>query len=306
MYLAPEARCRGQAMTEFVVMTSGVLLILFLIVPALAKLLDMSFQTQQMSRYVTWERTVWYDNGDQPSETTEPGSDIAVRSDSAIDGSAQKRLLTFGATPQTLSASDVSGIAAGTPHALWRWSNGAQMLNGGGLDNGSLSPHRTESAAYSVLGVYNAGMKALTTPLTMIGVGGGEDGNFLQVAHPTENYFTPSVSTRVNLGNTGIEADADEEKGFLSPAYLPNGLTMTANGAILADGWNAQGDHHFKSRADDFAIGTLMDNGVVNAVVDFLGVLEPSFGDVDFGYIGIEPLPEAEVQCDFGFCYFDE
>src|SRR5690606_17677034 len=127
--------------------------------------------------------------------------------------------------------------------------------------------------------------------------------DFLQVAHPVENYFTPSVSLRVNLGNTGLEAHSDREKGFLSPAYLPDGLTMSARGAILADGWNAQGDHHFKERADDFAIGTMMDNALVNAVIDFIGIFEPSFGDVDFGYVGIEPLPEAEVQCDFGFCY---
>lgn len=295
-------------MTEFVVMTAGVLLILFLIVPTLAKLLDMSFQTQQLARYMTWERTVWYDNGDQPGETTEPGADVAVRSDAAISGSGEKRLLTFAAAPQTLSGADVSGIPAGNQHALWRWSNGAQMLASGGADSGSLNPADTGSIAFSykVLDVYNEGMELLTTPLDMLGVGGGEDGNFLQVAHPVENYFTPSVSLRVNLSNTGIEAHPDEQIGFLSPVYLPDGLTMTANGAILADGWNAQGDHHFKSRADDFAIGTLMDNAVVNAVVSFIGIFEPSLKKMDFGYIGTEPIPEADVKCDFGFCYFDE
>ena len=76
--------CRGQAMNEFVVMTAGVLLILFMVVPTLGKLLDMSFQTHQLARYATWERTVWFDNGDQPGETTEPDYDVAVRSDSAI------------------------------------------------------------------------------------------------------------------------------------------------------------------------------------------------------------------------------
>ncbi|MDG9924870.1 MULTISPECIES: hypothetical protein [unclassified Pseudomonas] len=282
-------------MTEFIVMASGVLLILFLVVPMLAKLLDMSFQTQQMARYMAWERTVWYDNGDQPSETTEPGNDIAVRSDSAIDGSAQKRLLTFTSSPEILSASDVSGVPAGTQHALWRWSSGGQMLNGGGLTGNSLNPEETPSFAYDVLGVYNEGMGLLTEPLTMIGVGGGADGNFLQVAHPQDNYFTPSVSASVNLANTGLESSA-----------LPDSLTITAKSAILADGWNAQGEHHFKSRSDDFAIGTLMDNGVVNAMISFIGVFEPSFRDVDFGYIGTDPIPEAETKCDFGFCYFDE
>ncbi len=293
--MSRRSRCSGQAMTEFVVMTSGVLLILFLVVPMLAKLLDMSFQTQQMARYMAWERTVWYDNGDQPSETTEPGNDIAVRSDSAVDGSAQKRLLTFAATPEALSAGDVSGVPAGTQHALWRWSSGGQMLNGGGLAGGNLNPEKTPSVAYEVLDVYNEGMDLLTEPLTMIGVGGGADGNFLQIAHPQDNYFTPEVSASVNLANTGLESSA-----------LPASLNITASSAILADGWNAQGEHHFRSRADDFAIGTLMDNALVNAMISFIGVFEPSFRDVDFGYIGTDPIPEAETKCDFGFCYFDE
>src|SRR5690606_20304424 len=127
-------------------------------------------------------------------------------------------------------------------------------------------PAQTPSFAYDVLEVYNDGMGLLMKPLTMLKL--QRDDDFLQVAHPVENYFTPSVSLRVNLGNTGLEAHSDREKGFLSPAYLPDGLTMSARGAILADGWNAQGDHHFKERADDFAIGTMMDNALVNAVID--------------------------------------
>lgn len=292
----------GQAMTEFVVMTSGVLLVLFLIVPGLAKLLDMSFQTQVMARYVAWERTVWYDNGDQPGETTEPGYDIAIRSDAAISGTAEKRLLTFSSVPQALSASDVSGIATGEKHALWRWSNGQQMLSGGGLTGGSLNPQETPSFAYDVLEVYNDGMDLLMTPLTMLKIQNDDD--FLQVAHPQDNYFTPNVTASVNLGNGGLEMV--DGRGFLGPEYLPAGLTMRANSAVLADGWNAQGDHHFKERVDDFAIGTMMDNAVVNAAIDVIGLFEPSFNDVDFGYVGIEPLPDADVDCDFGFCYFNE
>ncbi len=292
----------GQAMSEFVIMTSGVLLILFLVVPALAKLLDISFQTQEMARYVAWERTVWFDNGDQPGETTEPGYDIAIRSDADISGSAQKRLLTFTKTPQPLSPSDISGPSAGELHALWRWSNGQQMLSGGGLDSNSLNPEETPSFAYDVLGAYNTGMGMLMKPLTMLKI--QKDDDFLQVAHPVDNYFTPEVSVSVNLGNSGLEAKGG--RGFLGPEYLPGGLTMHARSAVLADGWNAQGDHHFQERVDDFAIGTMMDNAVVNAAIDVIGLFEPSFKDVDFGYVGTEPLPEADVKCDFGFCYFDE
>lgn len=290
-------RCQGQAMTEFVVMTSGVLLTLFLVVPALGKLLDMSFQTQVLARYVAWERTVWYDLGNQPGETGEPGTDIALRSDSDIAGTAQKRLLSFTKTPELLSGNDVSGLGDKAQHALWRWSNGQQMLGSGGLNSGSLAAHGTPSVAYDVLAVYNDGMDLLMKPLNMLKI--QKDDDFLQVAHPVKNYFTPSVALQVNLAGSGAEGGA--RFGF-----LPTSLTLRANSAVLADGWNAQGDHHFKERVDDFAIGTMMDNAVVNAVINVVGIFEPSFGDVDFAAIDITPVPQAPVKCDYGFCYFNE
>ncbi len=289
-------------MTEFVVMTSGVLLILFLVVPALGKLLDMSFQTQMLARYVAWERTVWFDNGDEPGETTEQGADIALRSDTSISATAQQRLLTFTKAPQTFRANDSSGIAPGTSHALWRWSNGQPMMAGGGLSANSLNPHASPSVAYGVLEIYNEGMSTLMKPLNMLKIVNDED--FLTVAHPTENYFKPSVSMQVNLAGAGLEKVGG--RGFIGPEYLPNGLTLRANSAVLTDGWNAQGNHHFKERVDDFAIGTMMDNAVVKAVISIIGVFEPTFADVDFAAVDIKPLPDAEVKCDYGHCYFNE
>ena len=54
--------CRGQAMAEFVVMTAGCLLLLFVLVPVVAKLSDMSYKAQELARYTAWERTVWYNS----------------------------------------------------------------------------------------------------------------------------------------------------------------------------------------------------------------------------------------------------
>ncbi len=278
-------------------MTSAVLLILFVMVPALAKLLDMSFQTQVMARYVTWERTVWFDFNEEPGETTTLGTDVAVRNDAAISATAQTRLMSFGADPQPLAQLDTSGLTSGEQHAYWRWSNGAQMLQQSGLTANSLDAQETPSVAYDVLEIYNDGMGLLMKPLTMLKL--QNDADFLQVAHSQDNYYEPKVTTQVNILGSGLENST--QRGF-----LPNTLTMAASGGILADGWNAQGDHHFKERVDDFAIGTMMDNAVVNTAIDLVGLFEPSFKDVDFGYVGIEPLPDADVECDLGFCYFDE
>lgn len=287
--------CRGQAMTEFVVMASGVLVVLFLSVPTLAKLLDMSFQTQLMARYLAWERTVWYDFNEQPGETDD--GDVAIRTDDELNGTAQRRLLLLQSDPVTLDDTDTTGTQANEQHALWRWSNGQNMLQSATIRDDSLAAQQTPSVAYNILSVYNTGMDMLTSPLTMLGVVNDDD--FLQVAHPLENYYTPRVSVQVNIAGSGLEGD--NQQGF-----LPNTMEIQARGAILADGWNAQGDAHFFERTDDFAIGTMMDNGLVNAAIDVIGVFEPSFKDVDFGYVGIEKIPDADVDCDLGYCFFDD
>ena len=60
--MVSEHRQRGQAMAEFVVSVAFVFLPLFVLVPPLGKLADIQHENQLAARYVTWERTVWFDN----------------------------------------------------------------------------------------------------------------------------------------------------------------------------------------------------------------------------------------------------
>ena len=56
----------GQAMTEFLICASFVLLPLFLGISLLAKYIDIKQTTIQAARYQAWEYTVWYANSGQP------------------------------------------------------------------------------------------------------------------------------------------------------------------------------------------------------------------------------------------------
>ena len=88
---------------------------------------------------------------------------------------------------------------------------------------------------------------------------------------------------------------------------LDKQLNIRAQSAVLADGWNAQGDAPFTDRADDFAVGTMLSNPLIEAIISTIGIFEPSFKDVEFDYVGIEPIPDKPAKCtsSTGFCYFE-
>ena len=56
---------RGQAMTEFTIAATYVLVPLFVFVPLLGKYIDFKHASIQNARYQAWEYTVWYDDIDE-------------------------------------------------------------------------------------------------------------------------------------------------------------------------------------------------------------------------------------------------
>ena len=86
----------GQAMTEFSVTVAFVFLPIFVFVPTFGKFMDLQFQNLMASRYIAWERTVWFDqisddNRDDFVISGDEFESVAVRSDSAIMDSAENR-----------------------------------------------------------------------------------------------------------------------------------------------------------------------------------------------------------------------
>ncbi len=300
---------RGQAMAEFVVMTAGCLLMLFVLVPVVAKLSDMSYKAQETARYTAWERTVWYNSNASsdslPSQIDTRDGHLASRSDAAILNSAEQRLLGYTSEPPAFAAQDIAPTSEGGRNRFWRWTHGSrdEMLEAGSMPGASqMSVGRTPSAAYSVIDTYNDAMGPIVKVVsifTSFGAGGDED--FLQIAHPTRNFHMAEVELPVPLAGSELGSQK------LFGENTPTALQVRARSAVLADGWVAQSEGHFDEKANDFVIGTLIENNPVWGIVrSVIGIFEPSFKHIDFSPVNTDPMPDGDVDCNVttGFCYF--
>lgn len=307
-------RQQGQAMAEFVVMTAGCLLLLFVLVPVVAKLSDMAYKAQEAARYTAWERTVWYKtNANErmlPSQIDLKDGFLASRTDEDVLNSAERRILSFTQTPTPLSPLDIDTQTTEQANRYWRWThgNGGQAMNSPGAmaANSTLADRKTPSFAYEVIDGYNSVMGGIAKVVSIFSFGKGDE-DFLQIAHPIHNFYTTAVNIPVPM--TGSQLGNQPLLG----ERFNNGLNVAARSAVLADGWVAQSadgeGSHFDQKANDFVIGNMIaENPIVETVQKLIGIFEPSIKDLDLGYVDTNPIPDAGVKCNVttGFCYLDE
>tara|TARA_R110001606_G_scaffold361754_7_gene515174 strand:+ start:70404 stop:71441 length:1038 start_codon:yes stop_codon:yes gene_type:complete len=333
----------GQAMTEFVVSVSFVFLSLFVIVPMFGKLMDMQSQTQQASRYVAWERTVWFDSGtgETPDESVVSSAEwesVATRSDKAVMESMRNRFF-YGNGPgelKPITEDDLSGVT-GDINPVWTYVQSKKTMYGGttlGTDNdtdtGKMDGNDTPGIGYDVIKVINAGVTEIKKPIDFVlGAVGVDNKNFMTFAHKTKNYYSPVITTQIvkensHGGGTGAwdrKADGTWGSG-IEDALFSSGWDgkLIARSAILADGWNTQSLKHFQATADDFVPSTLFDNGLFDLAIDIASIFDGGPGNsavekLDFGAVGIEPMPSADGKpldvsetggIDGGFYYYDD
>lgn len=300
-------RCRGQAMAEFVVMTAGCLLLLFILVPVVGKFSDMAFKAQELARYTAWERTVWYSpygsaKVDRPSQIDLVNGHLATRADLLIHNTAEQRLLPFEASPRSFAASDIDTPTAS--NRLWRWTHSGKTMTSAGstAEGASLANSDTPSLSYSIIDTYNDVMGKIVKVVNILSFGKGDD-DLLQIAHPTRNFYSTAIDIPVPL--TGGQLGG---KPLFGEGYATQ-LNVGARAAVLADGWVAQSEEHFREKADDLMLGTLIeDNPIWGVVRGLIGFFEPSFKDVNFAPVNTDPMPDEETTCNVqtGFCYYEK
>ncbi|PHS25411.1 MAG: hypothetical protein COA83_05670 [Methylophaga sp.] len=314
----------GQAMTEFVVSVSYVFLGLFVIVPTFGKIMDLQFQTQQASRYVAWERTVWFDQGEAPDESvqsTDYWQSVAIRNDAAVMTSMQNRFF-YGSGTGVIKAVTIDDIDAGSTDAspIWTYVQSKNTMYGGTTLDEGLARQDTPGIAYEILGVMNTGMSTIAEPLnSLMDFVGGNNDDFLTFAYELENYYSPVITTHINMANShgggvGVwdrDAAGNWGSGIEDAIFQNWNGKLQVRSAILADGWNTQSLEHYQQRADDFVPSTLFDNDLFDAVITVASFLDGAIGDLEFGAVGVEPMPAVDgealgVDCDDGFCYYDE
>lgn len=337
-------RQSGQAMTEFVVSVSFVFLSLFVIVPMFGKLMDLQSQTQQAARYVAWERTVWFDQGEAPDESVisnEYWESVAIRSDDALIETMTSRFFE-GTGPGGLKPITEEDTSSGDDdiNPIWTYVQSKNTMYGGttvgtGKDletgrNQSLDGQLTPAIGYEIVDVINDGVEVIADPINaFLGALGGSNDDFMTFAYETDNYYSPVITTQIVKANSHGGGDGvwDRDNNGIWGSGIEDALfssgwdgTLTARAAILADGWNTQSLAHYQERANDFVPSTLFDNALFDTAIDVASVLDGGPGNsaverLEFGAVGIEPMPSEDGTpldvsetggIDGGFYYYDD
>ena len=333
----------GQAMTEFVVSVSFIFLSLFIAVPMFGKLMDLQSQTQQAARYVAWERTVWFDQGEATDESVISSAyweSVAIRSDEVLMETMTSRFFE-GTGPGGLKAISEEDTSSGDGeiNPIWTYVQSKKTMYGGttiGSDkdmetgrNTSLDGQLTPAIGYEIVDVINDGVKVIADPINQfLGALGGSNDDFMTFAYETENYYSPVITTQIikensHGGGNGVwDRDANGTWGSgIEDALFSTGWdgTLTVRAAILADGWNTQSLAHYQERANDFVPSTLFANDLFDVAITVASILDGGPGNsavekLEFGAVGIEPMPSAGGKpldvsetggIDGGFYYYD-
>ncbi len=309
-------RQSGQAMTEFVVSVSYIFLGLFVIIPMFGKLMDLQFQNQQAARYVAWERTVWFDQGDEPDESVQSGQyweSVATRNDEEVIDSMENRFF-YDSGPgklKPITSDDADGVT-GEFNPIWNYVQSKQTMYGGttvgtddDADTGDMNAQLTPAVSYSIIDAIDTGVSVIADPVNdFLSVLGNDNNDFMTFAYERRNYFSPVVTTQLNVtnshgGGNGVwdtDGFGNWGSGIEDVIYSNWDGALKSRSAILADGWNTQSLSHYQQRSDDFVPSTLFDNDIFDAVITVASILEggPSNSAVnklDFGAVGIEPMP---------------
>ncbi|MGJ8670707.1 MAG: hypothetical protein ACSHXK_14550 [Oceanococcus sp.] len=328
-------RNSGQAMTEFVVSVAFVFMVLFVIVPMFGKVQDLQFQNLQASRYVAWERTVWFDkvdlNNDNQDDfviSSDEFESVATRSDGELMESLRSRFFRGHGRPALKQITeDDTSVARADVSPIWTYVQSKQSMYGGTeLVQGTLAEQDTPSIAYDALRFVDKALSVVQNPLSdFLNVIGNDNEDFLSLeGFDKAGYFSPVIKTQLDIRNSkgsgsGVwdrEADGEWGSGIEDAIFQNWDGTLTARSAILAQGWNTQSEEHYQDRSDDLVLSSVFDNVIFDTVIEIAALLEggrdnSAVGQLDFGAVGIEPMPAVdgqplEVACDGGYCDFVE
>lgn len=322
----------GQAMTEFVVSVAFVFLVLFVSVPMFGKIMDMKFQNQQAARYVAWERTVWLSSIDNSKAnhrdfaiSNKAFESVAVRSNNEIVNSMHNRFFNQqGRNIATFVTDEDINSADGELSPIWTYVQSKKSMHDTTVvDLDSLKEKKTPGIAYGIFGTIQSGLNTVTSPISaFLNVMGGDD-RFLKLDFNSDGYYAPVVRTQLNKTNShgGGDGEWDRQedgtwgKGIEDAVFRVWDGELTSRAGILTDGWSAQSEAYYKDRTDNLVLSNVFDFEVVDILKGIASILEggpanSAIYKLDFGAVGIEPMPADEngvpldVSCDGGFCSY--
>ena len=255
---------RGQALVEFLIAASLLLVPLFFMISYVAKYHDMQAATIQAARYAAWERTVYFGSGDWASDT-------ATKSDATIQDEIRSRFLSARGT----------GFANPTTENNSIWSDHAGEPILGTWSQASPSAQTPGTGDYVLVKVKDI--------IATIGKVLGADGFKLDMKslYSAEVSVTPANSNAISR----IFAGADGSFSL---------LTLTEKNVMVANGWSANGKTFVEKQTGSLALTNVFDRYPLDQVVDYaktgLKVFYPEFGGLDLGKMQVDNVPGDRVS----------
>lgn len=307
-------RQRGQAMTEFVIAATYVLVPLFVAVPMLAKYLDIKQAAVQAARYEAWEYTVWYQDPDNDDhdilDNFEPSEIGFVMPEKTLATTRRESRWRFFARPGTEPGSDVAPInsldavtsfTTADTNTLWTDHRGLPMFEGT-VQYGPETTTRGDTPTLTVFGLDVGAVMSMI--LDIVDTAFGLLAEVLDIVDKVGDFLGDADSTDADPKFSAINTDG-YSRVRLAPVVrgmtrggereiidvrdtLGDGaaggttvdwFSIPAKASVLADGWNAGGTQHAYLQVNggtpSVMVKELLDLPVMDEVWDIIAFIAP-------------------------------
>ncbi|MEM9174053.1 MAG: hypothetical protein AAGC67_02375 [Myxococcota bacterium] len=296
-------RQRGQAMTEFVIVTSAILIPLFLVIPFLGKIGEMRQASIQAARYEAWEYTVWNDPADDAMDrnysrersrtsftSSSPPPTLPFRERN--DGAAEERVTT-------LFYYQGGGVGESSPNETLKNGWGDVYRDRpidrefGSADEDTPDPTTIAGDLLDIADAIASVFDALRFPAFRKLNGNGYQTSEVELALAFEYPSSPFV---------------DSPAGGTGPDVIS--VTTTARAAVLSDNWGASSTNDAENQTRGLVPTAILGGTIGNVLQSVAGAIAFPFGYPLFGYNGsgnftFVPPDDGGYYLEFGKVDFD-
>ncbi|MES2771212.1 MAG: hypothetical protein V4623_04425 [Pseudomonadota bacterium] len=254
-------------MTEFIIVALLFALPLFLMIPLVAKYIDMKGTAIQGARYVAWERTVFF--GDAAASVDWPG---VAKSNEEIHNEVRQRIFTDGRAIAESDKSASANTSSGFKNS-WHNRNGSAMLPSYDRVAQTLQQRPAPGVANDLLNLSVRASNAV--------------GNF---RIETQGLFQATVSVSADTQKINMSLNQDSSKDF-----APGTLRFSDSNTLLANGWSANGSEHVKQQTQGLTPSSVFANPTVSAIFSAIKniaqIAAPEIRSLDIGKIEPDVVP---------------
>lgn len=295
---SPKKYQKGQAATEFLIVSVFILVPLFLIVPLLGKYIDIKHAAIQNARFLAWEYTVWSGDDERIMAGVDASQSAGVKKykDTIKEGNGY-----FFSDPTTAPYGKPDTSVGLNP--LWKDHRAIALLEIGDVA-GKVKEQSTPAPA-GLLGEIVEGMLQLLGDVVSFF---GKLMSYLGVhaqfdAINTKGYFTSGVDVTVrSLDQVLPRFSLSEEEQ--KKQDIP--LVIKARAAVQTNNWNAGGRDHAISESKGLVVTSIL-SPLFTPIDNFLGRINRVFRKIpllkfklpvppEFGYVRDDLIPYEHLE----------